>query len=362
MDWPNFLMKHGIGSPGSMAKAQAKIYRTLRQRHPAASEEEILKTMFVQRAWIGIATGCRDAYEMIDAPGWVDAVVRSNPDLLCLAVYIILCEYPELRRADTPPDAFPKVVRVIADALDEVAPDWRQHFSGVLDPDTGEHRPPPSAPKTTSDSAGDSDSGLGVSCPKCGLPNDDLHPERVNHHLFVGRYECENCLATIDYRVTIHDPFSPGGVELVAEEVHQDEECGAAVPEKAVPAIRTEPSIYTLHELEPIFVGHTGTVNKVRFSQDGKYVLSCGADRTIRLWDTNSRSQLRFLETAKPVESVTFVPGAWHMASADGQMIRLWDANSGGEENRFVSTARCSWLCVSPRMAVSRFWAVMTWS
>jgi site-specific recombinase XerD len=41
-----FLIKHGIGAPGPMAEAQAKIYLKLRQAHPDASEKDILGTMF----------------------------------------------------------------------------------------------------------------------------------------------------------------------------------------------------------------------------------------------------------------------------------------------------------------------------
>src|SRR5690242_8633178 len=94
----SLLIKHGIGAPGPMAETQAKVYMKLRQANPDAAEKDILRTMFVQRAKIALATGSKELfYEMAADGSWVESVVESNPDLLSMTIYVILCEHPELR-------------------------------------------------------------------------------------------------------------------------------------------------------------------------------------------------------------------------------------------------------------------------
>ena len=110
-----------------MAETQAKAYMKLRQAFPALAEKEILETMFVQRAKIALATGSKELfYQMVSDSDWVHSVVRTNPDLLSMTVYIIMCEHPELRTQDprlatallgaglSQDDIFREVVKVVA--------------------------------------------------------------------------------------------------------------------------------------------------------------------------------------------------------------------------------------------------------
>ncbi len=129
-----------------MAEAQAKVYMKLRQANPSAAEKEILRTMFVQRAKIALATGSKELfYQMVTDPNWVDSVVKSNPDLLSMIIYIILCEHPELRSQDprlatallsaglTQDDVFREVMKTVADVLDKHATFWREYYAGEID-------------------------------------------------------------------------------------------------------------------------------------------------------------------------------------------------------------------------------------
>ena len=126
-----------------MAKAQAKVYMKLRSANPGAKETEILSAMFVSRARISVATGSNElSYQMADDRDFVDSVVKSNPDLLSMTIYIILCEHPELRNQDprlatalsgagmTQNDVFREVVNEVAAVLDRHAPRWRGHCAG----------------------------------------------------------------------------------------------------------------------------------------------------------------------------------------------------------------------------------------
>ena len=140
-----FLIKHGVGSPASMARTQAKLYLRWKA-NPKVAELDIMRELFVSRARIAVATGCNEmSYKMAVEESWVNSVVNSHPDLLCMTMFIVFCEHPELRNGSLPEEmhesTFRTVVRAVASELDQHAPIWRQHYSGIFDVDTGEHHP-----------------------------------------------------------------------------------------------------------------------------------------------------------------------------------------------------------------------------
>ncbi|WP_199247235.1 PQQ-binding-like beta-propeller repeat protein [[Phormidium] sp. ETS-05] len=72
--------------------------------------------------------------------------------------------------------------------------------------------------------------------------------------------------------------------------------------------------------------GHTGYVNSVSFSPDGKTLASGSHDKTVRLWDVPTGRELRQLREHKyGVNSVSFSPDGQTLASGgwDG-VVRLW--------------------------------------
>ena len=79
-------------------------------------------------------------------------------------------------------------------------------------------------------------------------------------------------------------------------------------------------------------------VRTVRFSPDGKHVLSASDDRTARLWEVSSGKELLRLDGHRSsVSCAIFSPDGKRLVTAGSDMTeRLWDATTGRELCRFV--------------------------
>ena len=74
-------------------------------------------------------------------------------------------------------------------------------------------------------------------------------------------------------------------------------------------------------------IGHGSQVLGLSFSPDGKLLASCSADKTVRLWDLQKKSQLRTVSTQPAtVYSVAFSPNGKFLATAGAdKTVRLFD-------------------------------------
>ena len=95
------------------------------------------------------------------------------------------------------------------------------------------------------------------------------------------------------------------------------------------------------------FTGHAHSygVSSVRFSPDGRYVLTGSGDATARLWDLSAGNKVRtFRGHSDRVSAVDFSPCGRYMATGswDGS-AKLWKVGSGNESATLFSVGKADW-------------------
>jgi WD40 repeat protein len=91
-----------------------------------------------------------------------------------------------------------------------------------------------------------------------------------------------------------------------------------------------------------VLTAHTGQVEDIVYSPDGKLMATASIDHTVRIWDANTGRPLRTLQHPGPVDAVTFNPSGDRLATLDyAGTIRIWDACSDCENSSaLLSLAR----------------------
>ncbi len=112
------------------------------------------------------------------------------------------------------------------------------------------------------------------------------------------------------------------------------------------PSRSSPTSIGPLDSLEVVsptrqFGPHGTVVESVAYVPGGRQFVSAGADRTVRLWDLNDRTEIRrFQGHTAQVESVAVSADGKHILSGgQDKSVRLWELATGKEIRRFEGHA-----------------------
>jgi len=116
----------------------------------------------------------------------------------------------------------------------------------------------------------------------------------------------------------------------------------AFTPDSAALAVRTVEGTVTLwslgHSNSRQLIGHTKELFDVRFSPDGKQLLTCSWDGSAMLWDAETLKPLQtFRGHMGWIMSCTFSPDGSEVATSgfDGT-VRIWDKTNGKEKRLMV--------------------------
>lgn len=88
-------------------------------------------------------------------------------------------------------------------------------------------------------------------------------------------------------------------------------------------------------KLKNNLIGHTGYVNTVTVSPDGSLCASGGKDGVAMLWDLAEGKRLYSLDAGDIIHALTFSPNRYWLCAATQSSIKIWDLESKSQVRGF---------------------------
>ena len=87
-----------------------------------------------------------------------------------------------------------------------------------------------------------------------------------------------------------------------------------------------------------LFTGHTGPVERLSYSPDGRFIASSSVDKSVRLWDTETGEQKATLNHDNNVSNFVYSPNGNTITTESQGKVCLWNAETG--ERKVTLTER----------------------
>jgi len=112
--------------------------------------------------------------------------------------------------------------------------------------------------------------------------------------------------------------------------------------------------------------GHTGGTRAVAFSEDGRWIITAGADRTLRIWENATGDLLRTIDLGGSTVTALAVRGQRALTGHADGTLQLWSLPQGEKVAQFQRNKASVWSVAfmgepDRFLASSHDWAVSVW-
>jgi serine/threonine protein kinase len=121
-------------------------------------------------------------------------------------------------------------------------------------------------------------------------------------------------------------------------------------------------------ENQPLFEfrGHAGGTKAIAFTDDGRSLVSVGADRTLKVWNASSGSLAKSIELGGATATSVAASGRRVVTGHSDGNVMLWDLDSGAKVNTFKRNEAAIWSVAfagtnSQVLGASHDWSVTLW-